>query len=314
MKAAAYNPEVIVLTLLSLTLTLLPVIAPVEGLLLTTLMPFPLLVLAVKHPWRYVLSVAGLEVGGLALVEGWEALLFFSQYGLAPLVMAWAVRHRFTMAQALVAGVSLPLLLGATLFIGASLLEGESPWTRLHVYVEQLLEVFQGQAADVPRSIEAERLAASAESLSRLILTLFPALLVVNHLMTNVLTYILARFYCARSRPPSVMDPPDLACWRASDYTVWVFLASGVALLLPMAGLSTLGLNVFLVTLAVYLLQGVAIALYWGRRVPLSAGLRGLLALLLVMVAGPLCVMGCIAVGLFDLWVDFRRLRRPMTS
>ena len=72
---------------------------------------------------------------------------------------------------------------------------------------------------------------------------------------------------------------------------------------------STIGLNVLLVTLAVYLLQGLAIALFWGRRLPLPPGVQCLMIAVVFLIAGPLSVLVCTAAGLFDLWVDFRRQR-----
>jgi hypothetical protein len=106
------------------------------------------------------------------------------------------------------------------------------------------------------------------------------------------------------------LDAERLTHWHASDYLVWVFIASGVTLLLPITVLSTIGLNVFLVTLAIYLLQGLAIAVFWGQRLPIPLGIRCFLIVLALIMAGPLCVVLCITAGLFDLWVDFRRLRR----
>jgi hypothetical protein len=161
--------------------------------------------------------------------------------------------------------------------------------------------------------VEGEQLAVLTEALPRLIRAIFPALLVLNQLFTNVLNYVLARYYCARGRPPVWLDSEVLTDWCASEYLVWVFLASGVTLLLPFASLSAVGLNVFLLTLAVYLLQGMAIVVFWGRRLPFPSGMRWLLVLMAFLVTGPLGVMLCIAAGLFDLWADFRRLRhRPL--
>jgi hypothetical protein len=81
------------------------------------------------------------------------------------------------------------------------------------------------------------------------------------------------------------------------------------------AVLSTIGLNVFLVTLAIYLLQGVAIAVFWGQRLPMPLGIRCFLIFIVLVLAGPLCIVLCMMAGLFDLWVDFRRLRRhPLVS
>jgi hypothetical protein len=133
--------------------------------------------------------------------------------------------------------------------------------------------------------------------------------MVIGYLFTNLFNYILVRRYCRRSQAPLTLDPADLTCWRASDYLVWVFLASGAALLVPLALVSTIGLNVLLVTLAIYLLQGLAIVLFWGRRLPLPLGVQCLMIVMVFLIAGPLCVIVCTAAGLFDLWVDFRRQR-----
>jgi hypothetical protein len=65
----------------------------------------------------------------------------------------------------------------------------------------------------------------------------------------------------------------------------------------------------------VYCLQGIAIAAFWGRQLPLSPGMQWLLAILVFVLAGPFCLLVCTIMGLFDLWVDFRRQRRrPLIS
>jgi hypothetical protein len=156
---------------------------------------------------------------------------------------------------------------------------------------------------------EDEQLTALVEALPQLVFTVLPALIVISHLFTNLLNYVLVRRYCQHSHPPLTLDPEDLTCWRASDYLVWVFLVSGVTLLVPLDLVSTIGLNVLLVTLAIYLLQGLAIALFWGRRLPFPLGVRCLMIAVVFLIAGPLCVIVCTAAGLFDLWVDFRRQR-----
>ena len=288
---------------------------PIEGIVLTTLIPFPLLVLAVKYPWRYVVGLVGIEAGALWLLEGWQALFFFSQYGIVPLVIVGALRRGYSLAQTMLSSVLIPLGVGSVLLLVYGIVTQQQFPLLLTNYLEQMLRTLQEhfQATEQAQGVEGEHVVAFAEVFLRLVRAVFPAILVINHLFTNVLNYALARYYCARSRPPVRLDGEALTCWRASDYLVWVFLASGTALLLPFALVSTVGLNVFLLTLAIYLLQGVAIAIFWGRRVPLPPGVRWLLVLVALLVAGPLCVVLCIAAGLFDLWVDFRRLRhRPL--
>jgi len=232
-------------------------------------------------------------------------------------VMAWAIRQRYALAPTVLWSIGIPLGAGSVLLIVYGAMVQQSPYLLLTHHLDHMLgalqEHFRGmtQTGDIDR----EQLHVLTEVIPQLLHTIFPALVVINHLLTNVANYVLVRYYCAHSRPPIGLPPADLACWRASDYLVWVFLGSGAALLIPVPAISIIGLNVFLVTLTLYLLQGFAIAVFWGRRLPLPLGVRWLLGLMLFLLAGPLCVGLCITAGLFDLWIDFRRQRgQPLVS
>jgi hypothetical protein len=295
----------------------MPVVTPGNGLILAAFTPFPLLVLAVKYPWRWALGLASLEAVCTLVIGGFHSVLFFSQYGLVPVVMAWAIRRHCVVTQTMLWSVAIPLGVGSVLFIAYSLFVNQSPYHLLARYLDQVVEAFveQLQVLEQNHDIDHGQFEDFSQTLSQLVFTIFPAFLVINRLLTNVMNYVLARFYCSRSHPPVHLDPPDLACWRPSDHLVWVFLVSGVALLLPIVPIHAVGLNIFVVTLAIYFLQGVAIAIFWGRRTPFSSGMRLLLTLILFLLIGPLCIMLCVAVGLFDLWIDSRHLRRqPQAS
>ncbi len=315
MKAVVGTPEALYLAILSCILTLLPVFMPIGGGLLTALAPFPLIVLAVKYPWRYTVSLLGLE-GGLMLLGGrLQPLFFLSQTGLVAFATAGAIRRGCPISRTLVGSLVVPLGVGVLLLAVYSTLV-QSPTQELVTrYFDKVVYVSQEyvRAVEQLQEGEDEQLTALVEALPQLVFAVLPALVVIGHLFTNLLNYILVRRYCQRSQPPLPLDPDDLAHWRASDYLVWVFLVSGVALLVPIDLVSTIGLNVLLVTLAIYLLQGLAIVLFWGRRLPFPLGVQYLVLAVVFLIAGPLCVVVCTAAGLFDLWVDFRRQRHhPM--
>jgi hypothetical protein len=203
------------------------------------------------------------------------------------------------------------------MFLGvASLMTHQSPRALLLQAFEWGVQMMQEYTQTLEQAQPASDGPIAADAaVPRLFLTLLPAMLVMNHVCTNVCNYVLVRCYCRQSRVPLHVDPEDLACWQPSDYLVWVFLASGVLVLLPLGLLSILGLNVFAVILMIYCWQGIAIAVFWGRQLPLSPGMRWLLGILVVMLAGPFCLLICTAMGLFDLWVDFRRQRHhPLVS
>ena len=311
MKAAVSNPEMLALALLSCVLTLLPAFVSLGGGLLTALAPFPLIVLAVKYPWRYAAGLMGLE-GSLMLLAGqWQSLVFLGQCGLVVLATAGAIRHGWSIARTVAASLLVSFGAGALLLAVYGLFVPSPTQQLVARYFDKVVYMSQEyvRAVEQLQEGEDEQLTALVEALPQLVFAMLPALMVIGHLCVNLFNYILVRRYCQRSQPPLRLDPDDLTCWRASDYLVWVFLASGAALLMPFDLVNTIGLNVFLVTLAVYLLQGLAIVLFWGRRLPLPLGLQCLMIAMIFLIAGPFCVIVCAAAGLFDLWVDFRRQR-----
>jgi uncharacterized protein YybS (DUF2232 family) len=311
MKAVVGNPEVLYLALLSCALTLLPAFVPMGGGLLVALAPFPLVVLAVKYPWRYAMSLIGLE-GGLMLLGGqWQSLLFLGQCGLVVLATSGAMRRDWSISQTLVGSLMVSFGVGALLLAVYSTFLQSPAQPLVTRYFDKVVYVSQEyvRAVEQLQEGEDEQLTALVEALPQLVFTVLPALMVIGHLFTNLFNYVLVRRYCQLSQPPLTLDPDDLTRWRASDYLVWVFLASGAALLVPIDLVSTIGLNVLLVTLAIYLLQGLAIVLFWGRRLPLPLGVQCLMIAVVFLITGPLCVIVCTAAGLFDLWADFRRQR-----
>lgn len=317
MKAVIRNPEAFSLTVLSCIVTLLPVFASVGGLFLAMLAPFPLIVLGLKYPWRYVLGLLSVEAGFLLLLEGLPAFFLLNYYVVVPVVMLGAIRRGYAISPTITGSVIAPVMVSLILLGLASMIAQQSPRALLLHAFEQVLHAMQEQLQTLEPTQDGngDRLMAATETVSKVFLMMLPAMLVMNHLLTNVVNYVLVRLYLQQSRTPIRLDPEDLACWRASDYLVWVFLASGAMLLLPLGILSTFGLNVFLITLMIYLLQGIAIAVFWGRRLPFPPRVRWLLAVLVFLLAGPLCAVVCTVMGLFDLWVDFRRQRRhPLTS
>jgi hypothetical protein len=311
-----HNPEALSLAVLSCFLTLLPVFVPLVGFLLAFLAPFPLVVLGLKYRWRFVVEVLAIETCCLLLLEGLSALFLLSYYAVVPIVMIAAMQHGFSISRTIAFSVVAPVTFSA-LFLGVACLVLQQPprVLLLHAF-ERFVQVMQEQFQTFePAQPGPEPSPGTGAAVSELFLMLLPAMLVMNHLFTNVFNYVLVRYYCRLNRSPRQFDPADLTRWRPSDYLVWVFLASGAMVLLPLGAMSMVGVNVFLITLMIYCLQGVAIAAFWVQQLPLSPGAQWLLGMLVFVLAGPLCLLICTAMGLFDLWVDFRRQRRrPLIS
>lgn len=297
---------------LSLLLVLLPAFAPLEWLFPALLGPFPITILAVKYPWRHVLWLIGLQAGVLVVIAALPSLLLLAQYSVVGLTLGTAMRLDYTASRTISWSVALPIGISAVVLLFVSAMAQQTPHAYLIRTFEQMADGLYEQLQQMEGLRNAEAMAAALEAFPRTMVAVLPAVCAVNFLFPNVLNYLLARRYLWYHEPPLSFTPADIATWRATDYLVWVFLASGAALFLPAPALNYVGLNVFLVTLAIYFIQGLAIVVYWGRRLPLPSAACWLLAILAFLLAAPFCVLACTAAGLFDLWVDFRRQRRQL--
>lgn len=106
--------------------------------------------------------------------------------------------------------------------------------------------------------------------------------------------------------PPAI----PFRCWRFWDALIWVLIA-GLALVLTSRGASAeLGLNLMVVTGALYALQGLALVRFCCWRLGVSRWMEGFLYATLALTAG-LSVLVLAALGLLDTWFDWRRLDAP---
>ena len=96
----------------------------------------------------------------------------------------------------------------------------------------------------------------------------------------------------------------DFSTFRNPDLLVWVLIATGFSLLLPVSPITTPALNSLLIIVMLYLFQGMAVisALITKHSVP--SLVRILLYTMLIIQPYLLALVA--GIGLFDLWVDFR--------
>jgi len=98
------------------------------------------------------------------------------------------------------------------------------------------------------------------------------------------------------------------ARWRLPVYLIWVLIAAGFSLLVPLPPLSLVGRNLLAALLPLYFLQGLAVVSSFLLRKKYPPALKGLIYLLVFILNPlPLIITG---VGVFDLWIDFRRPRK----
>jgi hypothetical protein len=97
-----------------------------------------------------------------------------------------------------------------------------------------------------------------------------------------------------------------LCRWRLPDPLIWALIASGFALFAPHPTAAVIAANLFAIVIACYFAQGLAIVSYFFQHFGLPRGLRA--ATYLVIAFQQVAAALVVALGVFDLWGDFRHL------
>jgi len=284
---------------------------PMAYLLLSTWLPVPLLL----AEWRLGLGAAvALAVAGvvavMALTPGLDALkdqgglflLLFMGLGLS----FWRSRGLNAAAGILLTVLAVALVhLG--LFLAQAYFQGVSPWALGEQKSREVAQAITGMFAEAGMADQDfQIMGISRAVLPEVLRQVTPALLLINAGLVAWLNVLATRQLAGRWAWGGEGEP--LSQWVCPEWFIFLFLAGGAGLLLPLAWVRQVGLNLLLALGFVYFCQGLAIiaALYQRFQVPRLLRLPGYLLAFL----NPLMIAVMI-LGILDLWVDFRRLRSP---
>jgi len=155
----------------------------------------------------------------------------------------------------------------------------------------------------------ARGLTESWQRLREAIVLIFPALLIAGSLLNTVVNYLLARAAGAGDGEGTPGLAEAVGSFRLPEVLVWVFIGSGILYLAGSGGARVVGVNLLVATGTLYFLQGISITAFLLRRFHLPRLLAALTFLLILL--QPLLAVLVAGVGLFDIWVSFRRVGSP---
>ena len=146
------------------------------------------------------------------------------------------------------------------------------------------------------------------EALNALFLMILPGMFIVSFMATmwmNIL--IIRKLLLKKGIVLSTMS--HLNQYKAPDYLVWVVIALGILLFLPMEAPKYVSINCLIVLMLVYFFQGIAVVSYFfqkkGSPTVLKVFCYSLIAVQLYFL---ILVIG---LGFFDNWINFRKLGTP---
>jgi uncharacterized protein YybS (DUF2232 family) len=105
-------------------------------------------------------------------------------------------------------------------------------------------------------------------------------------------------------------DPMD--CWQAPEGLVWVVIVSGFALFFLSGGIRLLAINALIILMFVYLFHGLSIVLFFLNKYRVPSWIR--IGVYFLIIIQQLFLVLLALAGLFDQWIDFRKIRRRQES
>ncbi|MEC7640775.1 MAG: DUF2232 domain-containing protein [Nitrospinota bacterium] len=287
------------------TALLLPPLGVVVGIF----SPAPLIIISLKRGKHAGLITTGLVFLALLMATGIQQALFFvAEYAVLAIIIAEMVRQELSFDKCILFSVIGSAILSGLLLIlvfsGKEVSLTEFLQQQVKTHFEQSLEALKTVKQD---DVDLATMEQFMEKTSRSFAASYPAIIVVGSLMGALLNYSLARWVMQRFYAGTCSFVGSFSVWVLPDFIIWIFILSAGSLFFPDGELESLGLNFFIVTAAVYGLQGMAVVVHFldKKSVPV---LLWIIVFILIF-SQPLLIGALLGLGLFDLWLDFRKLR-----
>lgn len=279
---------------------------PMIGGILMLLAPAPVIIYAVGYPAPNLRATAAvlLAAAFVALVAGpYAGLAYLVSFGLGTAIVCYMLERRFSFE--LITAVGAGAMVGASVTAATALMGGVDPLIKT-VHAELLQGMTHGQ--DFSKLLGAQAtisadLQASIISFTIRLAPAFAMLVAAGSILMNLRVFW--RFSGQQRLTYNLFG--DLSRWSAKEWLVWLLLASGFGLFIPVPAVSDIALNGFICIAAVYFCQGLAIVAFYFQSYAVPTIVRGIIYF--VVFAQPIvAALVCVA-GVFDMWIDFRRLK-----
>jgi hypothetical protein len=169
--------------------------------------------------------------------------------------------------------------------------------------ISQAAKLYEQQSGLTPQDLEV--LQEGMQTVSRLLLQLYPALITINLGLISAVTMLLFRRLAAKAGTELQTSP--FASFRAPALLIWPLIAAGFAMLVPTTLISTPAFNLVVLLAMIYFLQGLAVVFAFCERTTFASTLKMMLAI--VLLTQPYLAGVAVIIGIFDFWGDFRTPR-----
>jgi len=287
-------------------------VVPLAGGVVMAFAPAPLLGYAVgfPHALRRISVAVALAAALVAAGAGMAAAAtYVASFGLAAGAMCYML-ERHQPFEVIVLSAAMVVILAGTV---AALAFAGSPVALAHAVHNQLVaDLMRGEGLSKMLGVDAAIAPDTQGFIVDTVMRLTPALVGVASALMVLLNLAVFWRYGGKQQRVGYTLFGDLARWSAPEWLIWPLLVSGFGWFIPLAPLATIALDCFLCIVAVYFCQGLAIMAFYFKQLGMPPVARGLIYFVTLVQPVLTALVG--AAGVFDLWVDFRRLKPPSAA
>ncbi|HEB71879.1 MAG TPA: DUF2232 domain-containing protein [Nitrospirae bacterium] len=289
---------------ISLGLFLFSIFIPPLGIL----SPVPLYYSLVTHGQKTgLLTIALCSLAILAITGERDALFFLVFCGLMAVVLAESFKRRACLRSAIGAATLAPLIAGAIIALAINIFSDTGILKVLDNNASEAIaaitESYKSAGAD-PQLVDwVER---NSDMLKDVVGRIFFGMTAVSLFFTVIINCLIIKILSLRFGWGAHFTDDSLANFRTPEYLVWPAIAGGIFVLLIGGAWATAGINLLLITGAIYLIQGVAITHHFFLRSNLPIILKAI-GYFLLFSQPPLLLAVC-CLGLADVWANFRKI------
>ena len=283
---------------------------PLVGPFLSLLTPLPFLFYSSKlglNEGVKVCLAALLAVGIVAKLLGQPSLMLFClQLGIVGLILSELFRREYSYSLTIFWGTLLMLLVGFAFLLFVSITEGTTPAEMIVTYsqanIDAVIAMYEKGELKPEQIVQLKKIGSILIDLFKKI---YPSVVIVG---TGFIVWLNVVISKPLFRIKGVKYP-DLGrsdMWRAPEYLVWILIAAGFSKLLSISILDFAATNALIIISVIYMFHGLSVVLFFFDKYNVPALTRYVIYLIIVLQQLSMIILALM--GLFDQWVDFRKI------
>ena len=283
---------------------------PIVGPFFSPLVPLPFLYYSTKLGFLPGVKLSALTViviGLIAKLAGQPLLILLCvEYSLLGIVLSELIRRKLNIGQTVFLATAFMLLFSFGVLFFLSLSRDIGPLEIILNYFEGHLEATINAYEEMGMVREnALELEAYGKVFLDAISKIYPSIIIIGTGFAVWLNLVLAK-PLFRMGNLKYADFIPMDRWQAPNSLIWIVIVSGFALFLSSGSIRLVSINALIVAMVIYFFHGLSIILFYFNKFKVPYWIRVSIYFLIIIQQLFMAILAL--AGLFDQWIDFRKI------